>query len=60
MKKKMSTNVLTLWLEERVSQTHQVDNNDNTILDVFLLSENLESNNSGELESFKYADVMYY
>ena len=60
MKKKMSTNVLTLWLEEWVSQTHQVDNNDNAILDVFLLSENLESNNSGELESFKYADVMYY
>ena len=39
MKKKMLTNVITRWLEEWVIQTHQVENNDNTIFDVFLVSE---------------------
>ena len=32
MKKKMSTNVITHWLERYVSQTYQVENNYNTIL----------------------------
>ena len=59
MKKKMSTNVLTRWLKGWVSQTHQVENNDNTILDVFSVSENLKSNSLVELESFKFADVIY-
>ena len=36
MKKKMSSNVITRWLEEWVIQTHQVENNDNTIFDVIL------------------------
>ena len=35
MKKKMSTNAITWWLEGWVSQTLRVENNDNTILDVF-------------------------
>ena len=35
MKKKMSPNILTRRLEGWVSQAHQVENNDNTILDVF-------------------------
>ena len=39
MKKKMSSNVITRWLEEWVIQTHQVENNDNTIFDVILVSE---------------------
>ena len=39
MKKKMSSNVITHWLEEWVIQTHQVENNDNTIFDVILVSE---------------------
>ena len=38
MKKKISTNI-TRWLERWFSQTHKVENNDNTILDVFLLLE---------------------
>ena len=39
MKKKISSNVITRWLDERVIQTHQVENNDNTIFDVILVSE---------------------
>ena len=39
MKKKMLTNVINHWLEEWVSQTHQIENNNNTIFDVFLVSE---------------------
>ena len=39
MKKKMSSNVITHWLEEWIIQTHQVENNDNTIFDVILVSE---------------------
>ena len=35
----MSSNVITRWLEEWVIQTHQVENNDNTIFDVILVSE---------------------
>ena len=35
----MSSNVITHWLEEWVIQTHQVENNDNTIFDVILVSE---------------------
>ena len=33
----MSTNVITRLLEGWFSQTHQVENNDNKILDVFFL-----------------------
>ena len=39
MKKKMSTNVITLSLEGWISQTHQVEKNYNTIFNVFLVSE---------------------
>ena len=39
MKKKRSTNVITWWLEGWVSQIRQVENNDNKILDVFLVLE---------------------
>ena len=39
MKKKRSTNVITWWLEGWVGQIRQVENNDNTILDVFLVLE---------------------
>ena len=39
MKKKISSNVITRWLDEWVIQTHQVENNDNTIFDVILVSE---------------------
>ena len=35
----MSTNVMILWLGGWVSQTHEVENNDNRILDI-LGSEN--------------------
>ena len=35
----MPANVITRWLEGWVSQTHEVEINDNTILDVFLASE---------------------
>ena len=35
----MSTNVITRLLEGWVIQTYQVENNDSTILDVFLVSE---------------------
>ena len=38
MKKKMSTNVITHWLEQWISQRHQMEINDNKILDVFLVS----------------------
>ena len=38
-KKKMSTNVMIHWLGGWVSQTHEVENNNNTILDI-LGSEN--------------------
>ena len=38
-KKKITTNVTTRWPERWVSQTYQVEINDNTILDVFLVSE---------------------
>ena len=59
MKKKMSTNVLTRWLKRWVGLTHQVENNDNTILDVFSVSENLKSNSLVEIGCFKFADVIY-
>ena len=52
MKKKMSANAIACWLEGWVSQTHQVKNNDNTILDVLTPQ--------GELKSFKFANFMYY
>ena len=46
MKKKISTNAITLWLEalpagRMDSQTHQVENNDDTILNVFYQIEHL-------------------
>ena len=55
MKKKMSTNVLTRWLKRWVG----LENNDNTILDVFSVSENLKSNSLVEIGCFKFADVIY-
>ena len=36
MKKKMSTNAMTHWLEGWISQTHQLENNDNAILDILV------------------------
>ena len=39
MKKKISSNVITRMLEEWVIETRQVENNDNTIFDVILVSE---------------------
>ena len=39
MKKKMPTNIITSFLKGWVSLTHQVENNDNTILHIFLVSE---------------------
>ena len=44
--------VLTRWLAGWVSQTHQVENNDNAILDVFSVSEHLESNTTGGARKF--------
>ena len=44
--------VLTRWLEGWVSQAHQMENNDNTILDVFSVSEHLESNTTGGARKF--------
>ena len=35
----MPTNIITRFLEGWVSLTHQVENNDNTILHIFLVSE---------------------
>ena len=43
----MSTNVITRWLKRWVSQTHQVENNNNTILD-----QKTKSNNSGGAKTF--------
>ena len=39
MKEKMSSNVITCWLEEWVIQTYQVESNNNTSFDVILVSE---------------------
>ena len=36
MKKKVSTNAMTCWLEGWISQTHQLENNDNAILDILV------------------------
>ena len=39
IKKKISSSIITRWLEEWVIQTHHVENNDNTLFDVILVSE---------------------
>ena len=59
MKKKMSANAITCWLEGWVSQTHQVKNNDNTILDVLSIRRPNQTPQE-ELKSFKFANFMYY
>ena len=61
MKKKTSTNAITSWLEALLagrmgSQTHQVENNDDTILNVFLPNRTPQE----ELKNFKFANSMYH
>ena len=58
MKKKMSTNIIIHWLEGWVSQT-QVENNNNTILDVFSIRRPNQTPQE-QIKSFKFANVMYY
>ena len=55
---KMSSNVITHWLERWVSQTHQMENNNNTILDVFNYQKT-KSNTSGGVKNFKFASVIF-
>ena len=62
MKKKISANVITYWLEGCVSQTHQMGNNGNTIYNFGCFFSNERSNQTPqeELRSFKFVNVMYY
>ena len=58
MKKKTSTNIITHWLEEWVSQTNQVENIDNTIFDVFFSIRRPNWAPEEELKSFKFANAI--
>ena len=55
MKKKMWTNVITRWF----SQMHQVENNDNTILNVFSIKRPNRTPQE-EQKCFKFGNFMYY
>ena len=57
-KKKMPANVITRWLEGWVSQTHEVEINDNTILDVFFSVRGPNRTPWEELKSFKFANYV--
>ena len=54
----MSSNVIIHWLERWVSQTHHMENNNNTILDVFNYQKT-KSNTSGGVKNFKFASVVF-
>ena len=54
MKQRMSTNVITHWLEGWISQTHQMEINDGIQLWVC----NFGQTPLEELKSFKFANVM--
>ena len=56
----MSTNVITRLLEGWFSQTHQVENNDNKILDVFFFSIRRPNRKPQELKCFKLAGLFKY
>ena len=55
MKKKISINAITCWLNGWVSQTDQVENNDNTILDALSIRRTNRTPPE-EIKSFKFAN----
>ena len=55
----MSTNTITRWLKRWASQTHQVEINDNTILDVFSIRRPNRTPQE-ELKNFELANFIYF
>ena len=58
IRKRRRQPTLTRWLKGWVSQTHQLKNNDNTILDVFFSIRGPNQTSQEELKSFKFAIVI--